>query len=172
MSRQYSQSGFTMLEVMVALVIFAVSLIGVMGISTMSVYYNAMSRQVDIASMFGIELADTLKHLTPDGGTTFLHPAFNDSDPGNNNVLGVIDLTNEPPSNPPAEHSESEIGLISPIHEGIVYQRFWNVADVDQNNDGIIEVKQIAVIVRWRKSQESHYHYSVISFGLYRPPGI
>lgn len=171
MENRRNQRGFTIIEVMVAIGIFSIALIGVIGISTVVVYYNAISRQVSIAQMFGMELESTLQNLTSDPGTTFLNSAFTDTNSGNNSSLAFIDLTNDPPTSPAPEHSEAEIGLASPVYEGVIYQRFWNVADIDQNNDGIIEAKQIAVIVRWKRSNESSYHYSVISTGLYRPPG-
>lgn len=168
-----NNNGFTLLEVMVGIGIFAIGLIGVMGISTLSLYYNAMSRQINIAQMFGQDLAIQLQNLSPDPGSNFLDPAVSDTNTANNNALGIIDVINDNPTSPAPEHNESELGIPSPRYEGITYQRFWNVADIDQNGDGVFETKAIAIIVRWKgQRNERTYHYTVVPAGLYRPPGI
>jgi len=164
--------GFTMVEVMVALVIFAISLIGVMGISTISVYYNSMSRQLSIASMVGMELVEALQHLSSKPEDIYTSPAFNDTDPSNNSSLSSIDVVNDPPSSPAPEHSEAEIGLNSPEIGGIRFQRYWNVAYVDQNGDGRTDTKVVVVIVRWRSGNESLFHTTTLSTAINKPPGV
>lgn len=162
-------SGFTMLEVIIGLAIFAIGLLGVMGISTLVLYYNAMSRQITTASMLAVQLADELQHLQ---GANFNSAVYSDTNSGNNTQLGVIDIVNSPPTSPAPEHSEvTDLGRNFPVVGGITYERYWNVRDMDQNNDGVIDVKVITVIVRWRNSRESSFHYTDISTGLFRSPG-
>jgi prepilin-type N-terminal cleavage/methylation domain-containing protein len=164
--------GFTMIEVMVALVIFAISLMGVMGLSTLSVYYNSMSRQISIASTVGAQLIDTLQHLNSTPEANFTSTAFTDSNPGNNGSPGSIDIVNDPPTSPAPEHTDSEVGFGGVVSGGITYRGYWNVVDIDQNSDGIVDLKEIVVIIRWKSANESRYHYTTLTTALYRPSGV
>jgi len=61
MKHEIEQSGFTLVEVMVALVVLIAGMLGVMGMQYMAVYGNSVSRKMSVATVLGQTQMEMLK---------------------------------------------------------------------------------------------------------------
>lgn len=164
-------SGFTLIEVMVSIGIFAIGFLGLMSIYGVSTYYSVTGLQFARASLLAQELANDLQHTYQDPVNANSSPIFSNNNTSNDTDLGAIDEYNAIPSNPAPEHSISDLAsagiqsCTTPpnipcfpnvtsniVIDNTTYERYWNVALY--NGGPLI----ITAIVRWRSASGSKYH--------------
>ena len=125
------QRGFTLIEVMIALVILTVGLLGLASLQMSAIKGNHLSDNITSALTLAEDKMEELLGLDYDNND--LKDIFEE----NNNHLGVIDYG----SVDKEEHNINEAGKANSGH----FRRIWNVAD-DMPIEGN---KTIKVIVTW-----------------------
>jgi prepilin-type N-terminal cleavage/methylation domain-containing protein len=119
--------GFTLLEVLIAVVILAIGLLAIAQMQIISIRFNAQGRDMTEATTLAM---DTLEHLK---SLPFENADLTDSDAGNNGDLtDTVSIDHADPNNP-----------VDP--QGIAggrYTRIWNVADG-------ADTKSVVVVVTW-----------------------
>ncbi len=130
------QKGFTMIEVMIALVILTVGFLGIASLQLNAIKGNNLSDNITSA----LTLAeDKMEELL---GLDYENPELRDLVTGNNDDLGMID----PGWIDREELNINESGKANTGH----FRRVWNIAD----NMPIENNKTIRVIVTW--DNDSH----------------
>ena len=127
-----SSGGFTLIEVLVAIVILTVGLLAVGTMQISAIRGNFMSGNTSIALSLASEKMEDL--LNKD----FNHADLSDSNTGNNSTLSSITSV---------DHQEniSEEGVVG---AGGFYRRIWNIA-----NETSPTTKSIMVIVTWENNR-------------------
>ncbi|MBI4847768.1 MAG: prepilin-type N-terminal cleavage/methylation domain-containing protein [Nitrospirae bacterium] len=93
--RQKTEKGFTLVEVMVALVVLLVGMLGVIGMQYYAVTGNAFSREMRIATSLGedlVEQMDAMPYLKPDGTLNLASGTDTPKPPDPNDEAGRIAL--------------------------------------------------------------------------------
>jgi len=129
-----NQSGFTLLEVLIAISILTVGLLGVAQMQIMGITGNYFSGNTTAALTLAEEKMEDLL------GKSYTDADLNDDEPGNNANLTSITTI---------DHEELNIDETGQVGGGI-YHRIWNVAD----DTPILGTKTVAVIVTW--DNDSH----------------
>lgn len=120
--KESNDAGFTLLEVLIAMVILAVGLMAIAQMQVTGLRFNAQGREVTEATTLGMGQLENLKALPP------THAQLADVTAANN-----ADLT----STTTVDHTDAG----NPINGR--YTRIWNVADST-------DTKTVTVIVSWR----------------------
>jgi type IV pilus assembly protein PilV len=129
-----NQSGFTLLEVLIAISILTVGLLGVAQMQIMGIRGNYFSGNTTTALTLAEEKMEDLL------GKSYSDTDLDDTETGNNANLTSITTI---------EHEELNIDETGQVGGGI-YHRIWNVAD----NTPILGTKTVAVIATW--DNDSH----------------
>jgi type IV pilus assembly protein PilV len=129
-----NQSGFTLLEVLIAISILTVGLLGVAQMQIMGITGNYFSGNTTAALTLAEEKMEDLL------GKSYSDANLNDDEPGNNANLTSITTI---------DHTENVNEDGQPVAGGF-YRRIWNVAD----DTPILDTKTVAVIVTW--DNDSH----------------
>ena len=148
------QSGFTLIEVMVALVVLLIGVLGWIAFTWMTTKGTTFSREGNAATFLAQSKMEELKQLsithgqlTDDGITSDLDnmttPDHINSDPNTMNST----QTNLP------INSAGQTG-----QKDSIYDRMWNIA-ADSPAQGL---KTVAVIVRWRSLLDSQTHQVIL----------
>lgn len=148
--RIYHQNGFTLIEVLVALVVLLFGVLGWIAFTWMTTKGTTYSREVNRATFLVQSKIEELKQLAmtdnqlkDDGNTTdlenILTPDHIDRDPN---------TVNSTQTNLPI-NSEEQTG-----QKDSIYYRMWNIA-ADRPAQGL---RTVAVIVRWRSLLDSQTH--------------
>jgi len=148
------ERGLTLIEILVSMGVLAFGLLALLNLNIATVKINASGSDLPTAMMLAEDLVQQIKTWNIND------TKLNDTNPGNNDPA---DITIFDPSNPSAEHNEEELsagynGVVpcSESFKGILcnhdgtkpyFRRFWNVADLDTNNDGIRDTKLIVIFV-------------------------
>jgi Tfp pilus assembly protein PilV len=155
MTRPGAARGFTILEALIAMVVITIGSIGMMSLMSTGQRLNADARQMTRAVAVGEDLlgqiatwqySDARLAAGATGGADITDeaqnfetqdaPTFDHSD---------VELISPPDANP------NFYGISNTSLNGD-YQRYWNVAYVDDSNaNGVWDGVRIAVIVRWRQ---------------------
>jgi len=145
MKRVNNHNGFSLLEVMVSVAIFAVGILALFSTVEISAVSNAIGDGTTEAMSFAQSRVSFLQGL-----------AFNDSllnsgsmGAGTDFTFGTINLQSDTLS-PVPDHTLTppETGMESNRN----YEVYWNVRNEDIDGDNIFDVKRIAVLVRWREA--------------------
>ncbi|MDA3834880.1 MAG: prepilin-type N-terminal cleavage/methylation domain-containing protein [Spirochaetales bacterium] len=134
-----NSKGFTLMEVLIALAIFAIGILGVAKMQLSGISGNASSRGVTEAATIGQQQLEILMSL----------PYDDDLLVDTNN-----DGTNQDADNDGSDDNGGNFGLdetATPDHSATfdtVYNLFWNIA-VDEP---VTDAKKIRMIVRWKSS--------------------
>ena len=134
------KSGFTMIEVMLAMLILSVALLGVARISVSVVRGNAFSSNFTTATALAQEKLEKLSNLAFDDAS------LNDANAENNSTAGLL-------SSATTDFQETQVDVngVASMPGGI-FTRTWNVWDrTDLSNPATR--KDIAVIVSWQDVQ-------------------
>jgi len=132
-AKRKSEQGFTLIEVMVAIVILTVGLLAVGTMQISAIRGNFMSGNTSIAlSLAGEKMEDLLNRQYNDA-------ALNDTVTANNTTLSSITSV---------DHAEtvSEEGTVAA--SGLFYRRIWNIA-----NQASPTTKAVMVIVTWENNK-------------------
>jgi len=155
----HSQSGFSLVEAMIAMVILAVGLlaVGLMQISAMKGNTNALSRGDGVS--FAQSVMDTLRSIPMDSALLV--------DNGGTNLDDGIAAGNVAPNPGNADHSGTELFGANPTAglNGMNYTIFWNVDD----DIPVSGAKSVRVFVYWNDNKFGRNRVIVTSVvgGLY-----
>ena len=133
-------SGFTILEIMVALVFLAVGLLGIAGLHHASISGNQSAHYVTRAVNLAEDKIEELKRLN------FSDPALADTDGVDTDVGNNIQANPSLFTNPDHANDSPDPGVI----------RVWNVADSTPASG----LKTVTVIVGW---QVKRWHYIALT---------
>lgn len=132
-----THGGFTLLEVLFALTILSIALLGLASLTATVIRSNSFSGDFSTASALA---QDKLEDLT---NTSFNDTVLSDSNTDNNSASGLLSTTEtdkEDSNNPIDENGD-------PNNPGSKYTRIWNIWDVSSTR------KDITVIVSWQDSR-------------------
>ena len=127
--KMLGNEGFTLLEVLIAVVILALGLLAVAQIQVIAIRSNAQSRDVTEATAMATDHLEYLKTLP-----------FGHADLGDLNTDNNDDLTGHDPDD--ADQVDDDYGFNPDDTPVGKYGRMWNVADAG-------DTKSVVVIVRW-----------------------
>ena len=144
-----SQRGTTLIEAMVAVTVLLVVALGTLGLHGQQLKMNGDARRTTEASALAQDLVENISLWSWGDARLANANTANDAD--------YADLAARFESaNPPADHAEAELsdpllGTWNGLRARNGFERYWNVAEVDDaDGNGIADAKRIAVIVRWR----------------------
>ncbi len=148
---QGSQAGFTLVEVLVALTILVIGLLGVALLQVVSIQGNTFSREMAVATALGQDMLEKLKTLQ--WTELNVDPALT---PGDHPAGGDINRDLDGDGNPPflavaagTDNVVDERGL-GPADVGsgpALYTRTWTITD----DLPALNMKTIEVTVSWRE---------------------
>jgi len=155
-----SERGFTLIESMAAMAVVMIGALGIGALFSVGVRMNGDARRMTRATAIAQDLVNSIAlwpYQDNVGGTPLANvSAGNDADIGDNAF--AFQWTADPLASGLADHGEADLAALGPLWTGIPaaelgqdYQRFWNVAYADTNGNGVNDVAQIAVVVRWRQ---------------------
>ncbi len=145
-----SRAGFTLVEVLVALIILVIGLLGVALLQVTSISGNTFSREMATATTLAQDLLEKLKTL--EWTETFMDDALS-AGPHPIAVDLLRDLDGD--GNPPFLSvgittdniiDERGLGAINPNHGVLLYTRLWSV----QDDTPALNMKTITVTVSWK----------------------
>ncbi len=97
MKHKTGQNGFTLIEVMVAIVVLVIGMVAVMGMQYMSMHGNTVSRQMRVATNFSRDILEQVKSLSYNNLATGIFNPENIFDPDaesyNSSTTGGVDYT-------------------------------------------------------------------------------
>lgn len=161
-------AGFTLVEVIIAIAIFSIAILGIMSLQTGTINTNASARKSSLAMEYA---TDTMELLMRVGSGS--DDRFNIDDDGENGVddPGESELLNDGIDNDGDgtidEQDEAEWHRLDEFAEGTDYTRgdndnipendyfssifnlTWDITDVDCDGDGTDDAKQIDITVTW-----------------------
>lgn len=149
--RANEEAGYTLIEVMIAMVLLLIGAVGLLGLASQGNAMNADGRRMTRATAIAQDLVANVELWAYDDARLANRTTANDTD------LGDADGVFETEATPVADHGEADLALGGPWL-GIPaseltaggFQRYWNVAEIDDwNANGIRDMKRIAVVVRW-----------------------
>ena len=154
-------AGFTLLEVLVALFIFAIGMLAVASMQAQSIKGNTFSDLLTVATTLAEGKMEELMSLDS------THPALQDSNPANNgNLLGATDTSGATGSGQWDAHCDDVNGDGSPDllnRQGsasgqgpFLFRRIWNLA----SNYPATGFTTVVVIVQWRDQRGNHQVYA------------
>ena len=124
------EKGFTLIEMIIALFILAIGILGLLNMQVAAINGNLSASQMTIATTLAQDQIEQLKRLP------FTDAALNDSKTANNATLTT-------PSN---ASSFDQADANNPLEEGgREYQRYWNIAD----NTPTQGAKTVVAFVYW-----------------------
>jgi len=135
MSMNLKEKGFTLLELMIAMVVLGIGILALIQMQVAAMSGNSSANQMTIATTLAQDQIERLKRLS------FFDAALADTNVGNNGAL----------TNPTDDESFDQTDADNPINESSGttglrrYRRFWSIAD----DIPIQGVKTIVVFVYW-----------------------
>ncbi len=134
------KSGFTMIEVMLAMLILSVALLGLARISSTVIRGNAFSSNFTTATALAQDKLEKLSNLDFDDA------ALNDANTGNNSATGLLSSTISD-----FQETQVDVNGVANTPDGI-FTRTLNIWDrTDLANPATR--KEISVIVSWQDAQ-------------------
>ena len=142
MKTRYKQSGFTFIEVMIAMLVLSVALLGIASISSKVIQGNSFSEHFTTGTVLA---QDKLEELT---NLDFTDSSLDDTNAGNNSTTGLLGTS-------VTDYQETQVDANGNAGvTGGVYTRTWNIWDrTDLTNPA--SRKDIAVIVTWQDATGS-----------------
>jgi prepilin-type N-terminal cleavage/methylation domain-containing protein len=160
MRRPRRHRGFTLIECMLGMAILMVAGLGVVKLFNVTYEMNGNARRTTRAQAIAQDLLENIS-MWPYQDNVAGTPLANTSTT-NDGDIGDTAFQFESDANPLgdglADHGEPDIAALGVAWTGIPtaalgqYQRYWNVAYLDTNGNGVNDVVQVAVIVRWQES--------------------
>jgi prepilin-type N-terminal cleavage/methylation domain-containing protein len=125
-----SSQGFSLAEVLVALSVLSIGLIGVAGMQIMSVSGNSFGREMQMAILAGQDLVESIQSL--DSMDDDLSEGYHDEDNDEDDLAHVV--------------------APDPSSPGFQFTREWNV----DNNNPFPGAQVITVTISWNNSSGEH----------------
>lgn len=159
MRTRASERGLTLIESMLALAIMLIGAMGLASLFTTGVQMNGDARRMTRATAIAQDLLNNIA-LWPYQDNVAGTPLANTST-ANDADVGDAAFAFQQDANPVgdglADHGEADLTALGALWTGIPaaelggeYERYWNVRYVDTNGNGVNDLVQIAVIVRWQ----------------------
>lgn len=149
--------GFTLIEVMGAMAIMLLGATGLASLFTIGERMNGDARRMTRATAIAEDLLNNIELWPYDEGAT--SPVRNASATNDGDIADtaqVFETTANPVAAGIANHGEATITALAGAWAGTPaaqlggeYQRFWNVAPLDTDGDGVNDALSVAVVVRW-----------------------
>lgn len=135
MKKPYRQSGFTMVEMLIAMTILSIALIGLAKISTSVIRTNSFSESYTIATTLAQDKLEEIMNLN------FFNSALDDLTAANNSAAGLLSVA-------ATDVQETQVDENGVAGAGGIFTRSINIWDrTDIENPATR--KDIAVIVSW-----------------------
>jgi len=160
MRTQRSDRGYTLIESMIAIGIVLLGASGLAHTYMQGVNMTGDARHMTQATAIARDLTDNIAlwpYQDNVSGTALANvSSTNDGDIGD--TAHAFETTTDPLGSGIADHGEADLAAMGVRWTGIPaaqipqFQRFWNVRYVDTNGNGVNDMVQIAVIVRWQQS--------------------
>jgi len=153
MARRAPARGFTLVEAMVAMAVLLIGTLGLISLHTVGVRMNADARIMTQATDIAQDLVTQMQgwNYTTDPRLLNVNPA-NDADFSDTafdfQTLDVVTAANY-------DHEEGELepngwtGIPTATVQALGFTRYWNIAEVDFDQNGVLQGRRVAVIVRW-----------------------
>ncbi len=159
MGHRTGERGLTLIENMTAMAVLLIGAAGMISLHTMGLRMNGDARRMTRATAVAQDLVNNMELWAYDESTAsplFNATAANDADVAD--TAGMFESEPDPVGSGLADHGEETLTALGAAWMGIPvgdlggeYERYWNVAYVDTNGDGVNDAVDIAVIVRWRQ---------------------
>jgi len=169
--------GFTLIEAMIAMAILLIGALGLTGIFQVGLQMNSDSRRMLHATAIAQDLLTNIQmwqYQDNVAGTPLANvSAANDADLADTALRFQTSL--DPVADGYADHDEATVTAMGTAWTGIPaaslgeFQRYWNVKYLDTNGNGVNDLVQIAVIVRWPHG--SGWRRVVLVTGKLNPAG-
>jgi prepilin-type N-terminal cleavage/methylation domain-containing protein len=157
MRARSSERGFTLIESMLAMAIMLVGAVGLGSLYTTGIRMNGDARRMTRATAIAQDLVSNIAlwpYNEASGSPLANASTANDGDVGDSAYAFQGDAN--PLGDGLADHGEADLTAMGTAWTGLpaaelggVYERYWNVRYVDTNGNGVNDLAQIAVIVRW-----------------------
>jgi len=151
-------SGFTLVEVMIAMVVLLVGAVGLIGLHRYGVQTNADARVMTRATALAQDLVSQMQFWDYTNDPRLVNTQTgNDADfaDGAGLFQGAVGSF-------VYDHQESELesqnapytwlGTPTATAQALGFTRYWNIAEVDLDDNGVNGAKRVAVIVRWERN--------------------
>jgi prepilin-type N-terminal cleavage/methylation domain-containing protein len=154
-----SQRGFSLIESMIAIAIILLSATGLAATYVQGVNMTGDARRMTQATAIAQDLVNNIAYWTYSeaaGAPLANVTTANDADIGD--TAHAFQTVADPLGSGLADHGEADLTAMGTAWTGVpqaelngVFQRYWSVAYLDSNGDGVNDMAQIAVIVRWQQ---------------------
>jgi len=155
MARRTRQAGFTLVEALIAMSVLMIGAVGVLGLQQVGLKMNADARTMTRATAIAQDLVAQMQSWDFATDPRLQNNVTsNDADfaDGAGAFEGAV-------SSGMYDHEESELegagapntwlGTPSATVTGLGFKRYWNVAAVDLDENGVLSALRVAAIVRW-----------------------
>ncbi len=129
------QAGFTIIEVLIAMVILTVALLGLSSMNVYSIKYNDNAKRNTAAVALAQDKLEELKNRS------FVDSTLNDSNTNNNATYTALKST--------TDYDSRETNLDEKGNAGGIYTRIVNIAPFGTGANSYPNTKLIVVIVTW-----------------------
>lgn len=144
MSNKQNEMGFTLIEVLIAIVILSIALLGLSSMNLYTIQGNNLARQETAAVALAQDKIEALKNLS------YTDPQLTDSVTGNDGSYTALQSTTT------VDSQEANIDEKGNSGTGGTYTRITNIADSGTGANSYTNTKLIVVIVSWTDSSGSH----------------
>ena len=155
MTRCSRESGFTLIEAMIAMAVLFVGALGMLSLHVYGLRMNTDARVMTRATAIAQDLLDQMKAWDYRNDSRLENSnATNDADyadPGGK-FEGTVSSTLY-------DHQESDLesaysgwlGIPTATVQELGFTRYWNIAEPDTDVNGAVTGRRVAVIVRWER---------------------
>ena len=153
MARRAPARGFTLIEAMVAMAVLLIGTLGLISLHTVGVRMNADARVMTQATDIAQDLVSQMQGWPYATDPRLVNAnTSNDADFADTafafQSLDVLTAANY-------DHEEGELepngwnGIPTATVQALGFTRYWNIAEMDYDQNGVLQGKRVAVIVRW-----------------------
>ncbi len=144
MSNKYGENGFTLIEVLIAMVILSIALLGLSSMNLYTIQGNNFARLATAAVALAQDKIEALKNLS------YTDAQLTDSNTGNDGSYTALQSTTT------VDSQEANIDEKGNSGTGGTYTRVTNIANSGTGANSYANTKLIVVIVSWSDSSGSH----------------
>lgn len=141
-----NQSGFTLLEVLIAISILTVGLLGVASMQVSAIQGNHFSDNTTLALTLAEQKMEDLLEMS------YTATDLTDTQFSNNNNLQSLTTV---------DHQETGVDDTGTANAGGYYRRIWNVADHPAAGEDLPTMKTITVLVTWKNNKHKVFVTSI-----------
>ena len=131
--RRRGPGGFTLVEVLMAMTILTIGLLGVAKMQISAIHGNYTSSTTTVALTLAEQKMESLM------STSYSDASLNNTDTANDAALSSVTTV---------DHEEQNVRETGQVGGGI-YHRIWNIADHPSGTENLPTMKEVTVIVTW-----------------------